>query len=125
MTVLDTSAAGRRRLSSTHTDDELFDLAERTAPSDTNAIGQGMSFVLHSTYSGGQADPQMTPVLVLLILSPPNERLPPHGMVDRGSVRVASGGSGMQHICGITAAHFAPGRGLKVIKIFEEEALTD
>eukprot|EP00959_Pyramimonas_sp_CCMP1952_P018161 384595-Pyramimonas_sp.AAC.1 len=66
----------------------------------------------------------MTPLLILLILSPPNEPIPPHGMPERG-MRLAGGGSGMQHMCGITPAHFGPGKGLKVIKLFEEETLTD
>ena len=106
------------------TDDELFDLADSATPSDTNTIEQGAPFVIHSTYSGSNSDPQLTPGLILLILSPPGEPLPPHGMPDRGGVPIVDGGAGMRHLCGITASHLGPGKGMKVIKLYEDESLT-
>eukprot|EP00959_Pyramimonas_sp_CCMP1952_P072485 1514117-Pyramimonas_sp.AAC.4 len=67
----------------------------------------------------------MTPLLVLLLLSPPGQPLPEDGIPDRGGVPIVDRGSGMQHVCGVSASHVAPGGGVELIKLFEDEEMVD
>ena len=52
---------------------------------------QGNAFVIHTEYSGSSSSPQMTPVLIVLILSPGSEPLPTHGTANQQAlVRVST-----------------------------------
>ena len=116
--------SSERRLSSLQTHDEFFDLADSALPSISTDIEQNTSFVVHTTYTGSTSNSQMTPCLVMLILCPPDQRLPEPEIADRGGVPIMGDGSSLRHLCGINLGHFGSIRGMKVIKLFEDHNLT-